>query len=785
MEQRKRKLSQPAKKCSIGQPKSLCHSDQPCELCRGGVMAAFERNSFFGKEADRLRVLRICGGCNGILDKLYTFRKQALCSSKFLLNPSGDDDVRPRICRFCFVTGDGLVEMFDERGGALDLKLLEQMRDWLEILLNPRDSVTKLCGSCILGVKALAVLGIGPATDIVYVKKSLPSKPKVSKKAQREKRDAREESDQRLLQLLQEPREGRNFTVRTADVDPRVQVVFEEYFFRLFKCHPDGTSAWRCVHNRLRSCAAEIGIDSGGTVATLKDKHHNHGTGAEKLLEYRQGKGRTRVDGVEQSFWLTFGASGKSPYTRALWLDGYRFYLVSIGRGGGTGSKWCCNRSWDTGCRVLLTVEGIFEEIKRCGTEHTHDPYPEAKIERYLQDCGVDLEVEDSREVDTASVELNRSQNFTMKLTVDQKVQITVNGHDFQWEDEAASWCCVWREIRRCPVQIQLSPDGKEATLVDTTSEHNHPDEVVAIFWQKFGKNLISDEHENNDFYYRLSGKSEDQLNRRIVYQGYRYQLAFIADNGDSDWKCEQCQATVRVMGLFWIIDYRCLHSHAPLTLEQLDYDQDLLPYKSTNPTANIPQPPSALLNLLSVDEPERNFQMHHHENLMKILQDGYEYSYCCSKPSYSLWKCFYATIRGCGAILHVDNHGRIGTPAPTSTHNHSIELWDLYYHRLGEATIRNESTNAPTPFVFLIKPDFLRPLPHIIYQGHLFTMIFITELGERSKWRCVGPDCGVTANVTGLFEAIVVEGLPHCEEPLREEEKREWIGRYGTPDDF
>lgn len=400
--------------------------------------------------------------------------------------------------------------------------------------------------------------------------------------------------------------------------------------------------------------------------------------------------------------------------------------------------------------------------------------------------------VEYNDELNLSRIRTGESRDLVFNNLIDN------DGQSFRLQsiepDGSRLWYCVWKDLRNCPVTILMSSDLKRAEPGNVQLVHNHTDDIIGAYLQADGRSTIFDKQEKAKLpFWLFTINSETNLKGRgMIYQGYKYLLATISDRGDSTWKCSACEATLQIIGLFWTAYQQDNHTHCPLTIEEINVitanpeeSKALLPI----PTNSIPLSKSTLLTTLSTFNPHRTFQFHHQDpDNLKILQDGFEYFYVCSRPTYSLWHCIYNSIRCCNATLHLSNDTLQTTLNPETPHNHSDQLWDLYYTPLGENSILDQATNTLKPFHFLIKPTFVRPLPHVIYEGHLFELYFITECGNASIWRCTGGnrrDCRAALNVSGRFGKVSVEGLPHVEQPMGEDEQVEWVVRYGSEDSF
>ncbi|KAL1402870.1 hypothetical protein pipiens_019615 [Culex pipiens pipiens] len=458
-------------------------------------------------------------------------------------------------------------------------------------------------------------------------------------------------------------RAGENFGLRHAQLDPKLQIIYQGQCFQFYSFWPNETSWWRCVHHRLQGCRAMVEIDAEMARVTMQKEQHRHHPVAEKLLECPQGKGVTVFDGDEKTFWLTHGAGN-----------------------------------------------GVSTQFSR-------------KMAALLANCNVEL--------DLVSIRNKKDQPPEVKPVV---ARITYDGQEFRLQsiepDGTRLWCCMWQDLRHCPVTVRMSSNGNKVVPVSPKARHNHPDDIVGVFLHEDGRHSVFDKQERTKlpFWLFTVESVEHEMKRRgMIYQGYKYLLATIGDRGDSEWN-------------------------------------------------GVPLSKEALLATLSSPNPNRTFQLHHQADAMKILQDGFEYYYVCSKPSYSLWRCIYSSIRCCNATLRLFNITQQTSHTP---HNHSDELWHLYFTALGQHTIQG------LPFHFLIQPTFLRPLPHLIYEGHLFNLDFITEQGSASLWFCAGPGCRVALTVTGQFETVSVEGLPHGEPPMARNVQADWIRRFGSSRSF
>lgn len=560
---------------------------------------------------------------------------------------------------------------------------------------------------------------------------------------------------------------GLNFGLRHSEVEPRLQVIFEGERFQFYCFWENGTSSWKCVFHRLQCCQAMVGIDAGFTVARMVGRHR-HSEVTERLLACPQGWRRIEMDGRGKRFWLSHGEQ-TNRFTRVLMVDGHKYYLNQIYKN--ESSRWKCSKV--ASCKARLIVQGVFEQVKQVD-QHDHGSN--------AGECNVELNF--------AGIRHGGSQDLVFKRLIDS------DGQSFKLQsiepDGSRIFCCVWRDIRNCPVTIRMSSDLKRAEPENVQLVHNHADDIIGVYLQADGRSKIFDKQEHAILtFWLFTIESEIGLKARgMIYQGYKYLLTSISDRGDSTWKCSACEATLQITGLFLESSQQENHTHSPLTIEDInaitaspEESNLLLP----TPTNSIPLSKSTLLTALSAFNPNRTFQFHHQDsNNLKILQDGFEYLYLCSKPTYSLWHCIYHSIRCCHATLHLSNDTLQATLNSGTSHSHSDQLWDLYYTPLGENYILDEPANTPKPFHFLIKPTFARPLPHVIYEEHLFELYRITKCGNGSIWRCTGNrDCRVALNVSGRFGKVCVEGLPHVEQPMGEDEQVEWVVRYGSEDKF
>ncbi|EDS33384.1 conserved hypothetical protein [Culex quinquefasciatus] len=567
-----------------------------------------------------------------------------------------------------------------------------------------------------------------------------------------------------LQSRFESMRAGENFGLRHAQLDPKLQIIFQGQRFQFYSFWPNETSWWRCVHHRLQGCRAMVEIDAEMARVTMQKEQHRHHPVAEKLLECPQGKGVTVFDGDVKTFWLTHGAGNglSGQFSRNLIIEGQKFYLVKIYKS--YISTWHCNKT--SSCRAHLSVQGVFQKIKQFD-EHNHGPLSEGKMAALLANFNVEL--------DLISIRDKKAQPPDVKPVI---ARITYDGQEFRLQsnepDGTRLWRCMWHDLRQCPVTVRMSNSGMKVVPVSPKARHNHPDDIISVYLHEDDRHPVSTAGKDET---TLLAITHEMKRRGMIYQGYKYLLATIGDRGDSEWKCVKCETTLQITGLFWIASQQGNHSHGPLTTEEIyaitrkgDNINDLLP------SSGVPLSKQALLATLSSPNPNRTFQLHHQGDAMKILQDGFEYYYVCSKPSYSLWRCIYSSIRCCNATLRLLNITQQTSHTP---HNHSDELWHLYFTALGQHTIQG------LPFHFLIQPTFLRPLPHLIYAGHLFNLDFITEQGSASLWFCADPGCRVALTVTGQFETVSVEGLPHGEPPMARNVQADWIRRFGSSRSF
>lgn len=573
---------------------------------------------------------------------------------------------------------------------------------------------------------------------------------------------------------------GLNFGLRHSELEPRLQVIFEGERFQFYCFWPQtGTSSWKCVFHRVQGCRAVVQIDGEMTVAKLELGGHRHSAVADRLLAWPEGWGTIAMEGsVEELFWLSHGEKPHrtGQFTRALIVDGYRYNLQKINQN--ESSFWYCSRQSTGGCKARLLVQGVFQQAKLVDQQpHNHEPNLAKHVAANV-DC---------KDLATGAARIRKGDLVFKRLTDN-------DGQSFRLQsiepDGSHLWCCVWKDIRNCPVTVRMSADLKRVEPENDLIVHNHADDVIGVYLEKDGRSSIFDKQEKVKLpFWLFTIKPESNLKERgIIYQGYKYLLVTISDRGDSTWKCTACETTLQITGLFWTASQQDNHSHCPLSIEDINAITEnpqesnaLLPL-----TNSIPLSKSTLIATLSTFNPNRTFQFlleHQHPNNLKILQDGFEYFYVGSRPTYSLWHCIYHRIRCCNATLRISNDGTLQS---TPQHNHTDQLWDLYFTPLGENHIL-DGRQTLKPFHFLIQPTFLRPLPHLIYEGHLFSLFFITECGNGSIWSCTGSgDCRVALNVAGRFAKITsVEGLPHVDQPLGEDEQVEWVVRYGSEDSF
>ncbi|XP_058818995.1 uncharacterized protein LOC131681914 [Topomyia yanbarensis] len=609
-------------------------------------------------------------------------------------------------------------------------------------------------------------------------------------------------------------------------------IVYRDYVFILQDTNKRGLVRWCCL--KKYACRALLITSSDLKMVLLKTDHSHEKPPKEEIAELLEGKQKTESPMENLSFkqkllsfpstkgqiWdeesheynpfyiLTNMFRTKRQY--GIIYRGYRYSFGSIDQN--ETSTWLCTRNWVKSdcCKATAIVEGMFESVF-ASVQHNHDVLPESQIQHLIQQCILrpisnekKLKELPNQEAEASNIlsslaRFDPNRNFEVKRIRTKQV-ITYKGENFRLklrqDDGSSLWSCVWSRTRNCVVTLNLNADGKQVFPVDSKKKHNHSGQQIAAFLLPTGKASVYDEDKDAYLSYWIwNYQSEYRTNKAIIYQGYKYTIHFIGNNGKSTWKCYGgCKVYARVEGALEMISVKNEHNHEQLTDDEIKaitgtdiVDPDLLPSSKTLPSSSCPSNLSSplrasnLLRRLSVPDQDRNFEVQIHKGQMKILQDGYEYNHKTSKQNHSLWRCIHSSVRSCRATLHVDNRCKTGILPKIPKHNHSTELWDIYKYPLGESSIMDSYSEVVKPFWFLIQPSFMRPLPNIIYDGHRYSLDFITETGDSSKWKCSAQPCRVRLTVTGLFELAAINPPEHADAPLTEEKIAEYIRCFGT----
>ncbi|XP_065084363.1 uncharacterized protein LOC135706646 [Ochlerotatus camptorhynchus] len=611
-------------------------------------------------------------------------------------------------------------------------------------------------------------------------------------------------------------------------------VIYRDNVFILQEVNKKGVIRWKCL--RKQSCHALL-IVKGDFKDVCLRKDHSHEKTPQKiitrLIEGRSnplspaenisfkerllsvpsmtGKIWDEVRNEHETFYVLNEVKTGDRVGYGLIFRGFRYSFTSQDQYGT--SRWLCMKQ--EGCRVAAVVEGIYESIY-IKEEHTHEVMLDSEMDLMIQRSANNTLSDaaegsglvehlandyDSNNILSILARQDPDRNFSVSR-MKAKLLIHFDEEDFRINlresDGTSLWSCTWLHVRKCPVVLHLSADGKQVTTVDPEKKHNHSEEQIALFYLACGKALVYDEYIGASRYYWLfSCQSEYRTNRAIIYQGYKYYLHTIGNNRMSSWKCrvKKCKAFARVEDCLKVITCKNHHTHDPLPDGEIlaitgstEVDKDLLPDPSIlasdgAPANEGPLRPFTLLRLLSRNDSDRNFQVSIDKEKMKILQNGYEYYYQSSNSAHSLWKCIYSFIRRCRAVLYVDNQCKQGFLPKIPKHNHPVELWDIFRYPLGKNSIMDSNTKTMKPFWYLMQSDFLRSYPILIYDQNKFHMTFINEHGDSCKFRCAGQSgqyCTATLTVTMLFESIAATGSPHNHESPSEEKIATWIRIYG-----
>lgn len=615
-------------------------------------------------------------------------------------------------------------------------------------------------------------------------------------------------------------------------------VIYREHVYIILDINRKGIVRWKCLRNH--SCKALLIVKGDFEELTFRKTHSHEKTAQEiltklieghstpmesdeeltfkqRLLSYPSTVGKIWNETTHQfePFYILKTMKTGETVTCGLVFHKFRYVLATVDQN--ETSRWTCTKHniQNFKCKAAVIVEGLYDSI--CiKNQHNHEAMLDSEVELMIKRSVADTPLEDGQSkggLVEMSDKAARSSNVLSLLArqdldrnfevtrVRSKLIIRYEDEDFRLRSRQADgtslWSCTWLKIRLCPVVLSLSADGKRLTPIDSTKEHNHSVEQVAVYHMNLGKGQIYDENRRVYSSYWLFGFPwEYRESRGMIYQGNKYYLNIIGNNQMSSWKCriKNCKAYVRIEGTCKTLFHKHQHIHDRLADDDIlaitnstEVDQDLLedvspPEITIDPKTQVgPLRPITLQHVLSSNDPDRNFHVTILKDQMKIHQHRYEYYYRSSNETHSLWKCVFFTIRRCRATLHLSNDCKTATLPDVPKHNHRDELWDMFYYPLGKHSIMDAYTETVKPFWFLMQPGFFRSHPMLIYEENKFTLASITENGDSSRWRCVAHLCRATLTVTGLFE-LVVGGHPHNHEPQPESKRIQWIRQYGTP---
>ncbi|KAL9706488.1 hypothetical protein quinque_010006 [Culex quinquefasciatus] len=605
-----------------------------------------------------------------------------------------------------------------------------------------------------------------------------------------------------IYKILQQKDPARNFKVLPLDTGFKV-VDEDNYEFCFSTQLEDNSTLWKCAMSQLRNCKAVAQVSLDGRQLTFIERKHNHETRPLELLNYPLGK---RVIAGE-AVWLLkwFNANHES---RRVLYRGYLYTLHEIGKHGII--RWRCLRRQS--CAAILLSEGDFRKMEVKG-EHTHLGLPQSSMDSLVKDTEptgrrVQKSVEQPATAQplpmpiyTTISQQNPEKNYTVKQIKKQLLVVTFDGRDFRFNAKESTgysqWSCVWSDIRLCKVKLYISPDGKVARLHESDHKHNHSDGDVPAFKLTDGKRTIFDETKNVDLpYYLYTYPADFFPNRGLIYQGQKYTLCRIDRHGHSTWKCPRtCTGYIKVESSLRSIACKNSHQHAVLTPQEIKTitgsDQpDLLegasfpdtPSTSTVPIKKGPLSTHDLLEILSTQDPDRNFQVQIKNRSMKIVQNGFEYYYNLSTAKFTSWKCIYTTVRACRATVTLDNSCKSAHLPEIPRHSHSTKPWSLLTFPLGRSTIIDAQTGAEKPFWFRLQPNFLRPIVTIMYEGHRYRLVFLNESGSSSTWGCSSSRrCNVRIFIDGLFKRLRNGNSIHTEPAMSASDQVAWIEEIGT----
>lgn len=607
-----------------------------------------------------------------------------------------------------------------------------------------------------------------------------------------------------IYKVLQRGDPERNFEV--VQVESSYKVIDENrYEYCYFARLEDNSTLWKCTMTQLRYCKAIAQISVGGKRLILIERKHNHETRPLELLNYPLGK---RII-AEEPVWLL---KYFSPYheSRRVLYRGFLYILYDIAKHGII--RWKCVKKQT--CPAVMLSEGDFRKIQ-IKEEHSHEELTQSSIDSMLTSNGTpkprkvvepivtdqpDIEAGDPMQILTTIGRNDPDRNFIVKQ-IGNKLMVSWGGRDFRFKsmqsDGSSAWCCVWNDIRRCPVKLLISANGKVASMHETDQKHNHHDEDIPVFCIPDGKMVIYDENtQRNLSCFLFTYNAEFFDNRGIIYQGRKYTLCRIDSKGYSTWKCHRtCTGYIKVESNLRSILCKNSHQHTALTLEEINSitgsnqpdNSDLLEASTftlidTPSTSLIPPKKglltaSDLLEILSTSDPDRNFKVQIHKKNMKIIQNDFEYYYNISTAQYSSWKCVYTTIRACRASIQLDNTCKTATLPEIPRHSHSTKPWTLLSFPQGRNTIIDAQTNIAKPFWFRVQPNFLRPIISFLYEGHRYRLVFLNESGSSSTWGCSSSRrCNVRIFVDGLFKRVRNGNSIHAEPALCPSDQAAWI---------
>ncbi|EDS30539.1 conserved hypothetical protein [Culex quinquefasciatus] len=149
-------------------------------------------------------------------------------------------------------------------------------------------------------------------------------------------------------------------------------------------------SLWRCNFSTIRKCRAKLHLDHDGKRAFLPDlPKHNHRADLWELFYYPRGPSTIMNAYTETTEPFHFLVQPSFLRPIPFLIYGRHKYTIRFITESGDSCKWQCVGN---GCRVCLTVTGLFELLVEDGGEHVDAPLSEGKIAEFARKYGSAVE---------------------------------------------------------------------------------------------------------------------------------------------------------------------------------------------------------------------------------------------------------------------------------------------------------------------------------------------------------------------------------------------------------